>query len=554
MIDGLRTWLVRRFLARLKTPRDVARFAFRRYAKRVAVVDAQCSVTYAELGRRTYRIAAAWSGLGIKPGDVIAVHLPDGIAQVEARLAAAECGAVLSLLAPWSTAEQIAASLLILEPRLFVHDGSDPAMCLELSRRFPKLIQLILQAGEPEWLAPGPAAPCAVAVDPQDTLALGFTSGTTGTPKVMTATYGVYLTSIRLMVDNVGLGKPGARPDTMLVGIPLTGAGSGVLLPTLLSGGCLVVPPRYEAQTLIECIARHRATRLFTTPSLLIDMLDHPLLDQTDISSLHNIIYGTEMTPVAKLEEALRRFGPILQQGYGSAEVLPPVSMLQPHQHMQDGRPAAREVLMSCGRVVPQVTVRIIDEAGNDLPPGTPGQVLVKSPTLFRGYWKRPDLNADNLRNGFLHIGDIGVLSTDGYLTLLGRKPDILQRDGRVIYPRLVEEMLHDHSAIKEATFVQGPTGAVMAFSLRRAWRAPRHRGYWGTELARHLQSRVQDWQLPDSYHLFDELPRSPLGKVLRREVRARLAASAANGEVLLGHESSLASLFLRSGPTPVPA
>ena len=524
MIERFRIWMVRRFLARLKTPRDVARMAFRKYAARMALVDAQRSVTYAELGQRTFRIAAAWRALGVKSGDVVAVRLRDGVCQVEARLAAAECGVVLSLLAPWSTLEQLTLSLELVEPRLFVHDGSDCALILELQRRFPALIPLCLQNSEPAWLAPGPAAPCAGDIDPADTQMLGFTSGTTGAPKLMSATYGVYLSAIRLMLDNVGVGKPGATADVMLVGIPLTGAGSGMLLHTLLAGGCLVVPQRYDAQTLIEAIARHRATRLFTTPSLLIDMLDHPLLDQIDLASLRNIIYGTEMMPAAKLEEALRRLGPILQQGYGSAEVLPPVSMLQSHEHMQDGQVAARSVLMSCGRVVPQVSVRIVDEAGRDLPAGTPGEVLVKSPTLFRGYGRQPDPNSDSFREGFLRIGDMGALAADGYLTMLGRKPDVLQRDGQTIFPRYVEEALHDHPCIKEASYVQGPQGMAMAFSLRCTHRSPQVQGYWSAELAQHLQTRIPHWQVPDSYHLFDELPRSPLGKVLRREVRARLA------------------------------
>ncbi len=545
MMERFRTWMVRRFLRRLQTPRDVARFACRRYATRMAVADAQRSVTYAVLGQRTFRIAAAWRGMGVKAGDVVAVRLPDGICQVEARLAAAECGAILTLLAPWTTREQLLASLPLVEPKLFVHDGRDAGLSRELADRFPEVRQLVLHGGDPDWLPKGPVAPCPGKIDPRETLTLGFTSGTTGTPKVMTATYGVYLTAIRMMVDNVGVGKPGARPDTTLVGIPLTGAGSGVLLPSLLGGGMLVIPARYDAPALIESIERYGATRLFTTPSLLIDMLDHPLLDQVDTSSLTSLLYGTEMTPVAKLEEALRRFGPVLQQGYGSAEVLPPVSMLQPHEHWVDGQPAPRTVLMSCGRVVPQVTVRIVDDEGRDVPVGTPGEVLVKSPTLFRGYWKRPELSAQSFVDGFLRIGDMGMLSPDGYLTTLGRKPDLLHRDGRVIFPRLVEEALHDYPAIKEASYVQGPQGTVMAFSLRRAWRGTQPREYWSTELSRHLQSRVPAWQLPDDYQLFEELPRSPLGKVLRREVRERLAALATPRvvePVLLAVEEELAA------------
>lgn len=557
MLDAIRTWLVRRLLARLQTPRDVARWAFARYAQRPAVVDAQGSLSYAELGDRTFRIAAAWRQQGLQPGETVAVRLPDGIAQVEARLAAAECGAVLCLLAPWSTHEQVLASLPLVEPRLFVHDGRDPALCQALHEHLPALPQRVLQAGVSQGLPPGPGKPCAGRIDPAATLTLGFTSGTTGTPKVMSATHGVYLTALRLMLDNVGVGRPSAQPDTMLVGIALTGAGSGVLLPTLLSGGRLVVPARCEAGCLIDCIERHAVTRLFTTPSLLIDILDHPDLARASRGTLRNIIYGTEMTPVAKLEEALRHFGPILQQGYGSAEVLPPVSMLQPHQHWVDGAPAPRETLMSCGHVVPQVSVRIVDEAGQDLPPGTPGEVLVKSPTLFRGYWKRPELSAQSFVEGFLRIGDMGVLTAEGRLTTLGRKPDLLRRQGRRIFPRPVEEALHDHPAVKEACYVQGPQGTVMAFSLRRGWRARYPAQHWHHELAAHLHGRVPDWQLPEAWQCLEELPRSPLGKVLRREVREQLACGPAPAPApgpAPAHPSAPGVVFSAGGQPAQPA
>ena len=179
---------------------------------------------------------------------------------------------------------------------------------------------------------------------------------------------------------------------------------------------------------------------------------------------------------------------------------------------------------MSCGRVVPGVHVRIVDEADRDVPAGEPGQVLIKSPLVFGGYWRRPDLSAQALSAGYLRIGDIGRLGAEGHLTVLGRKADLVQRAGRTIYPRLVEEAVHDHPAVKEATLVQGPQGAVLVFSLRRALRARQPLAHWRAALAGHLADRVPAWQWPDDYVLLDELPRSPLGKVLRREVRELLA------------------------------
>ena len=527
MFKALRTWWVRRLLARLHTPRDAARFAFRRYGDRIALIEGARRVSYAELGRRVFRIAHAWRAQGLRPGAGVAVQLPDGVHQIEARLAAAECGATLTLLPSWLAVLEVAQCLRLVEPAIFVCAGGDTALANELRRQLPGIKQRTLGDGHEAWFAGYTAIPSPDAIDPATTASLGFTSGTTGSPKVLGATHAAYLTSLRLIVENVGIAPANAAPDTMLVGIPLTGAGSGVVLPTLLAGGALVIPPRLDAQTLLELIARDCVTRLFITPSLLIDMLDHPSLERTELVTLRNIIYGTEMMPAAKLEEALRRFGPILQQGYGSAEVLPPVTLLQPHQHMQGGQDgdqiAPRAVLMSSGYVVRGVSLRMLDDTGRDCPCGEPGEVLVRSPTLFDGYLGRPELSAAALRDGYLHTGDIGVLGADGRLTLLGRRADVLRRGERVIYPRLVEEVLHDHPAIKEACFVQRGPQAVMAFSLRRAWRETQPHTCWSEALARHLAASVPSWQMPDDYVLLEELPRSPLGKVLRRQVRELL-------------------------------
>ena len=523
MKSALRLWLVKRLLRRLKTPRDVTRFACRRYGERTAVIAPDRTQSYAELGRRVRRLASGWRHLGIRPGDPVFAQLPDSARQIEVRLAAHECGAIITLLSPVVTPDQIREAARLITPRLFVHDARFDAAAALLAQDHPALSTL--RAGEDyeALVERQPDVPSEVAIDPEAMSSLGFTSGTTGTPKVLTATHAVFLTSMRMIVENVGIGVS-TGPNILAVGIPLTGAGSGIVLPTLLGGGALVIPPTYDATTLLELIDEHRATRLFTTPSLLIDILDHPDLDRFDIASLRNIIYGTELMPAAKLEEALRRFGPILQQGYGSAEVLPPVSMLQAHEHMKDGKPAARQVLNSAGKVVPQVSVVIADDNDCPLSAGMVGEVLVKSPTLFKGYWRRPDLNSETLRGGFLHTGDMGYVSGDGYLHLLGRRPDLVRRQGAVIYPRLIEEVIHDHPAVKEASLVQVGEEAVMAVSLRRSFRGRETRESTAAALLEFLRRHVRPEELPDRIEILEELPRSYLAKVLRREVRAALS------------------------------
>lgn len=512
-------WLLRRF----KVPRDAFRFAWKRYPEHIALISPARTLTYAELRDRVLRLVATLAALGLKKGDVCYVQLINGGDMVEASLASQESGIILTGLPRHADEEILSRAIQLIPARAMLYDADCEASATMLKRLLPDVALLRMdQIPEPST----PLAYSTAKILPEDTALIGFTSGTTGVPKVLAAAHGTYLTSLRLIVSNVHVLN--ARiPDVSLVGIPIAGAGSGLVLPTLLSGSALLIPEEYTVDEFLRLIEKYRVTRVFTTPSLLIDLLDHPLLDQTDLTSLRNILYGTELLPAAKLEEALRRFGPILQQGYGSAEVLPPVSMLQPHEHWigsHPGHPAPRSVLTSVGRVVPQVQVIIADEEDHALPQGAIGNVLIKSPTQFKGYLHQPELNAQVLRGGWLHIGDMGYFDQDGLLHVLGRKPDLIIRHGHITYPRTVEEVLHDHPAVKETAYVQVGDHALMAVSLRHAWRDRMGDVSLVQELGDFLSSRVAAEDQPDGIALFIELPRSPLAKVLRREVRQTLS------------------------------
>ena len=522
MLNTLKKWLLKRYLARYRIPRDMTREAFRRYADRTALITPRGGLSFAELGRRVYALARGLEDLGIEKGGRAFTLLPDSREQVEARLACFESGLILTSFhtahprsAVLGAARTAPPDALIVDPRI----GAETARALSLEH--PGLTVLETGPGRnyEDLLDTAEAGPSQRPVHPRDPAALGFTSGTTGEPKALFTTHEVIVTSLKLTATNVSI-TPG-QPDTFVLGIPLVGAGSGVVLPMLFSGSTLVIPEAYTAEAVLDAIRRHQATRTFVTPSLLIDFLDHP---EADLGSLRNVIYGTAPMPAPKLEEAVRRWGPIFQQGYGMAEVLPPVSLLQMHDHGTRDRPAPREVLRSVGRVVPEVEVRIINPEGEDLPPGEVGEILIDSPTTFSGYWKSPELNRQVLRDGWYHTRDLGFLDQDGRLHVLGRRTDLIQRDGKTMYPLRVEEAAHDHPAVKEACLVTDPHGQVLtlAVSLRRTFREE-NRGKLIKDLSRHLREKLPAGHSPDRVAVLEELPRSYLVKVLHREVRESL-------------------------------
>lgn len=524
MAFSLRKALILAKVSRFKSIRDVSRWAFRRYANSTALITEQGTLSFAQLGDRVFRLAQAMNSLGVQKGDSLFVLISGGQAQNEARLAAAEIGVVLTLLPIQIASSRVLSAAQLIKPKLIIHDPQlDLTTVRDLAAALPNLLFLVTGLDYEAQLAAHPPRESGVEVNQNDIAALGFTSGTTGQPKVLAATHGTYLKSLKLTLQNVDVGSKRATRNVFLIGIPLAGAGSGVVIPALFGGAAFLIPAKFEAGEFLDSIARHRITLMFITPSLLIDILDHPQLDQYDMSSLHTIIYGTELMPAAKLEEALRRFGPILQQGYGSAEVLPPVSMLQKSAHWHAGRPAARDVLTSVGLVVAGVHVIIGDETDAPLPTGAIGQVLIKSPTVFQGYWQRPDLNAEVLRGGYLHTSDMGYFDINGYLHVLGRRADLITRNNHITYPRRVEEIVHDFAAVKEASLVQVGTRAILAVSLRRSYRQAADYPVVAAALQEFLQKRIPIEDMPDDVSIFEELPRSPLAKVLRREVRAAL-------------------------------
>ena len=518
---SLRRWLLKLYLARFGAPRDLLRHAFRRYPERTALIAASGELTFAALGRRVQSLAAGLESTGLRPGDSLFALLPDDWQQVEVRLAAFEANFVLTSFHTSHDPNLIARAAGAASPRAFVYD---PALAGrlpdDLAAAVPGLRLIPVGPDSPyeRLIADTPARPSAAPVRPSDPAGLGFTSGTTGAPKGLYTTHGAIVTSLKLTAANVSV-SPGRR-DVFLLGIPLVGAGGGVVLPMLFSGAALVVPEHYDADELVSLITRHGVTRLFVTPSTLIDLLDHP---SADLGGLWNVIYGTAPMPVPKLKEAIRRWGPVFQQGYGMAEVLPPVSLLQMGDHGSQDQPAPDAVLRSAGSVVPEVGVRIVDGAGQPRPEGSVGEIAIHSPTTFSGYWGQPELTARALAGGWYRSGDLGFLAA-GRLTVLCRRADLLQRAGRQLAPLTVEEPAHRHPGVKEACLVDGRGAGeiTLVVSPRRSWRGAEAR--LTAELKALLADRLDAWQRPDRIEVWPELPRSYLVKVLRRQVRQELA------------------------------
>lgn len=516
MSAGLRPSWLRRVLTRValssfRVPRDAIRFGFRRYRSRVAVIHGENRLTFAALEERVGRLVGALSARGLHRGDLVLACFDDGPDLLVVRFAALELGIRLAMVAPWVSPSSVATYGQLGPPKMLLLDQRLDSTLKDALR---SLSTEVLETG-PSWdalLANSDPMHSAEKLAPADIALVGFTSGTTGVPKVIATPHAALLKSLTLTATNVR--TPVGQQEVMMTGIPLNGAGSGLILPMALTGATLVIPTSRQPNDLLQLMRAHSVSRVFFTPSQLIDLLEEPDFSRERLPALRNVIYGSAAMPVPRLEDLLARLGPILQQGYGMAEVLPPVSLLQMEQHVTPQGPASREVLRSVGWVVPEVEVRVVDGQLKDVAKGELGEVLVKSPTLFEGYWKLEGVDRSVFHEGFLRTGDVGTLRADGLLTVLDRRPDRLTINGTEFSARLLEEAVYAHRPVKEACIVQpAPNAPATVFvSPRRGGRID----------PRQVEQLLEDAGVKGpTVRVLDELPRSPLQKVLRRDLRA---------------------------------
>lgn len=535
-------WVAYFIASRFRVPRDVVRWACRHYAQRPALITQSGAWTFAQLHGRSLRLAQAMRAAGLGPGKVLLYQVADGNEQLEIRFAAYECGAIAAFLPVFASTAQVHELLGAVHPCLVIASpGSDLALACA-HQTDPKAPLVLVGQHYETWLNTCAARCVDVPIRADTVCAIGATSGTTGSPKLMAQSHGSQAMSLRMLIRNIDLASPTVTDGACMSAIPLGGAGSGLVLPALLSGTALVIAPNNATATLVHYIEHYQVVRLFLTPSQLIDLLDLPPDDLARLRPLRQIIYGTEGMPVPKLWEALQHFGPILQQGYGSAEVLPPVTMLSASDHRKALESSNSALLRSSGKVARGVRVEIVDRAGHRLPAGEVGFIRVNSPTRFMGYWSTAGIH-DPQKNEPLLMGDIGYLSADGYLYVLGRQADVIRvrhGDAEVqVFPRKVEDALHQHPAVKEVALVSmemlGQQRLYLAVVLRQQYRRlrPGPEVPCERQLLEFLRSQVAPEALPLGVVFMDQLPRSPLCKMLRRNVQEQLAQRLAHGAAL---------------------
>ncbi|OAF12464.1 acyl-CoA synthetase [Bradyrhizobium centrolobii] len=346
---------------------------------------------------------------------------------------------------------------------------------------------------------------------PNDISTLNYTGGTTGKSKG----------ALRYHRENGGAAAAiladfeipeAARYLTVA---PISHVAGTKVLPTLMRGGTVHMLKGFDPEAVLTTIARERINFTLFVPTMIYVLLDHPALSRTDLSSLELVLYGASAMSPSRLMEGIERIGPVFSQLYGQTECYP-VSVLRKADH----DPKTPELFLSCGFPIAACEVRILDDNDQEVKTGEAGEICVRAPHVMAEYWKRPDITAETLKNGWLHTGDIARKDERGYMFILDRKKDMIVSGGFNIFPREVEDVLSQHADVAMVAVVGIPDEkwgeAVTAIVVPRDGAQPNP-----DELINLVKARKGSAHAPKQIQFVKQLPMTGVGKVDKKVLRA---------------------------------
>ena len=481
---------------------------------------------HATYARWAATAAAVAGGLGriaaLRPGERVAIAMTNRPEYLEALFAVWHAGLV---------AVPINAKLHREEFRYILgHSGARIAFAspdlaetvAPLADDLPELARVVV-ASDADWRKLAQGEPGAlVERRPDDPAWLFYTSGTTGRPKGATLTHRNLLAMTLAYFSDV---DPIAPTDAKLHAAPLSHGSGLYALPHIARAANNVVPEsgHFDATEIAELIQTWPGTSMFAAPTMVTRLIADPGFAGADHRNLKAIVYGGGPMYVADVLKAIDLLGPRLVQIYGQGESPMTITALGRAFHGDRAHPRWRERLGSVGLPFAGVELRIVDGEDRDLPADEPGEVLARGDTVMAGYWQDDKATAATLRGGWLHTGDIGSLDADGFLTLRDRSKDMIISGGSNIYPREVEEVLLRHPAVAEVSVVgrAHPDWGeeVVAFVVPRAGLRIAE-----AELEQLCLDHIARFKRPRAYRLVEALPKNNYGKVLKTELRRRLA------------------------------
>ncbi len=494
-------------------------------------------LSYAELARSVDRLADALAGLGVRKGDRVALILPNFPGYPIAHFAVSKLGAILVPTNPLYVERELehqlndsgAETVLILDKlfptleKVLPRTAVRRTVVFSVREFLPPLLRVLYGLKNKSPLEGAPASGVylyrnlvkkrwdrhpGTHVSPEDTAILLYTGGTTGVSK------GAELTH-RNVVVNVQqtrnwLWSMQDKREVLLCVLPFFhsyGMTTGMHL-SVVSQSTMLLLPRFELADVAKAIKRHRPTIFCAVPSMYNALNRYPGLTAEDVSSIRLCVSGGAALPAEVQKRFEERTGGRLVEGYGLTETSPVVIVNPLMGHRKNG---------TIGVPISDTDARIVDlDTGLDAAAGQVGELALKGPQVMKGYWNRPDETANVLRDGWLHTGDMAIMDEDGYVRIVDRKKDVIISAGMNVYPREVEEVLHQHPKVVEVAVV-GKASRVREEVVKAYIVVEKGQELTKAEVVEFCRDKLSKFKIPRQVEFVEELPKSALGKVLKR-------------------------------------
>lgn len=517
-----------------------------------ALMDAKLS--YKQLNEHANRLANALTAMGVKKGDRVAIYLPNCPQYIITYYAVLKIGAIVAphnpLYVPRELEFQLndaGAETIVCMSRLYgnvqkvrANTKLKNVIVANIKEYFPPLLKtlftlamekkeghrVVLDPGDrafPQVLAGAPATPPVVDVKPEDTAVLLYTGGTTGVPKAAEITH-KNLVANTVQLDDWITNAPKDTPDAILTALPLY---HSYAMTTCMNFAVyrampmILIPNPRDLEHLLKSVDKHHPTLFPGVPTMYVAINNFPDLGKYNIRSIKACISGAAGLPGEVQTKFQDLTGARLVEGYGLSEATP-VTHCNPV--------FGENRIGAIGLPYPDTDCKIVDvETGKiELPPGQAGEMIVKGPQVMKGYWNKPEETRLTLRDGWLHTGDISVMDEDGYFRIVDRKKDMIIAGGYNIYPREIEEVLFQHPKILEATCA-GVADAYRGETVKAYVVLKPGQTATSEDIIAFCRERLAAYKRPTVVEFRDSLPKTMVGKILRRQLVAEDKEKAAS-------------------------
>jgi len=496
-----------------------------------AIVFEDKRYTFSQLNERVNRLANGLKKLGVKKGDRVSFIQVNCNQCVETYFAVAKAGAIYLPLNFRAKEKELAYMLNAAEAIVLIAGERYIPLIESIRPELHYLKHLVsIETKHPDMhyyediIKTSSPDEVVTDIDEADTTILMYTAGTTGFPKGVMLSHNSFSGYV---LENVTPADP-ASDESNILTVPLYHvAGIQAMMAAIYGGRTLVMERQFEPEEWMTLVEREKANRAMMVPTMLKQLLDHPDFKKHDLSSLRVITYGAAPMPLPVIRKALESFpGVAFINAFGQTETASTITSLGPEDHVLTGTEEEKEKklqrLASIGKPMADVEMKVVDDDGKKLGPGEVGEILARGPRVMSGYWKDEEKTAKTIdKDGWVHTGDVGYVDEDGYYFLSGRSSDMIIRAGENISPEEIENVIREHPKVEDVAVIGVPDETwgeePRAVVIPKKGDKPTE-----DEIMEYCRQNLASFKRPRSVIFVDDLPRNPMGKLIKKDIREK--------------------------------